>query len=63
MVLNQTNNIVVAGLGGELLVTEGYGFSERTVVDDSDGPGAPISDVVARGKALFITQFKQLREE
>lgn len=60
--LNQTNNIIIDGLGSELLITEGLGFSEQTAVDDSIGPSAVITDVVARGLALFIVQFRQLRE-
>jgi len=61
--LNDKNFSITDGLGGELLITDGYGASSTAVVDDSPGPGAFIPDHVERGKALFVTQFRQLRDD
>ena len=57
-----SNNIVIDGLGGNLLATEGLGEASLFAPDPTTGPGAVITDVVARNKALFVTQFRQLRE-
>jgi hypothetical protein len=57
-----SNTIVVDGQASDLLVTEGYGTSTQQPVDPTTGPGAVNTDVVAQNLALFITQFRQLKE-
>jgi hypothetical protein len=57
-----SNTIVIDGYAGDLVVTDGYGSAQQRPVDDTIGPGAVITDVVARAQRLFITQFRQLRE-
>lgn len=57
-----SNFIIAHGLGGKLLITKGLGATSEAQVDDSP-PAGHISDHVQRGKDLFITQFRQLRDD
>ena len=65
------NFIVTQGFGGNtqvldgsnLIVTHGFGSAGQNAIDDLTGPGGHINDHVARGLALFVTQFRQLRDD
>ena len=61
-IVNQENNLVIDGFESNLTVTDGFGFDAVTIVDDATGPGATNINYVAEAKALFITQFRQVRE-
>ncbi len=60
---NELNNVVIDGLGGDLLVTEGFGEAQILLpVVVETGPGAPITDYQARAESLLITEFRQIRD-
>jgi hypothetical protein len=56
-----SRNIVTRGLGGPLLITEGYGRS-GAVVPVTDGPGEIILDHATRTLSQFVTQFRRTRD-
>ena len=56
-----SRNVVTRGLGGPLVVSEGYGRHGGTV-EVVDGPGAIIADHQDHIESLFITQFRQTRD-
>ena len=55
--------MVTGGLSGPLMVTGDLGATSPNPLDDLTGPGGFIDDHVERGKALLVTQFRQLRDD